>query len=91
MDIVKVNIVVNYDCPQDCVTLLHRIARTGRFDRRGLAITFVTTTRDKMVLEEFQERYDTVIEKLPEELTDDFKYQIIGREFENAKENNEDE
>ena len=41
---IKVTIVVNYDLPvdvngkADCETYLHRIGRTGRFGKHGLAI-----------------------------------------------------
>lgn len=42
MDIERVNIVFNYDMPEDSDTYLHRVARAGRFGTKGLAITFVS-------------------------------------------------
>ncbi|KAK6300510.1 hypothetical protein J4Q44_G00286080, partial [Coregonus suidteri] len=42
MDIERVNIVFNYDMPEDSDTYLHRVARAGRFGTKGLAVTFVT-------------------------------------------------
>lgn len=36
-----VGLVVNYDLPQTAAIYLHRIGRSGRFGRRGLAISFV--------------------------------------------------
>ena len=37
MDIERVNIVFNYDMPEDTDTYLHRVARAGRFGTKGLA------------------------------------------------------
>ncbi|MBB5627555.1 DEAD/DEAH box helicase [Sphaerisporangium krabiense] len=41
IDIDDVTHVVNYDCPQDEKTYVHRIGRTGRAGRTGVAVTFV--------------------------------------------------
>ncbi len=41
IDIDDVTHVVNYDCPQDDKTYVHRIGRTGRAGRTGIAVTFV--------------------------------------------------
>merc|ERR1712241_1604002 len=38
----RVNIVFNYDMPEDSDTYLHRVARAGRFGTKGLAISFVS-------------------------------------------------
>ena len=46
MDIERVNIVFNYDMPEDTNTYLHRVARAGRFGTKGLAITFVSSDDD---------------------------------------------
>ncbi|KAF8666731.1 DEAD/DEAH box helicase [Rhizoctonia solani] len=51
IDILQVNMVVNYDMPltgdgkPDPETYLHRIGRTGRFGRKGIAINFVHDRR----------------------------------------------
>jgi len=42
IDIERVNIVINYDMPEDDDTYLHRVGRAGRFGTKGLSITFVT-------------------------------------------------
>ncbi len=49
MDIERVNIVFNYDMPEDTDTYLHRVARAGRFGTKGLAITFVSDETDAKV------------------------------------------
>lgn len=41
IDIERVNVVINYDFPQDSETYLHRIGRAGRFGTKGLAINFL--------------------------------------------------
>ena len=62
MDIERVNIVFNYDMPEDKDTYLHRVARAGRFGTKGLAITSVS------VLNEVQERFEVDITELPDEI-----------------------
>lgn len=51
IDVEQVSVVVNYDVPldgqgfPDCETYLHRIGRTGRFGKKGIAINFVDSDR----------------------------------------------
>jgi len=68
MDIERVNIVFNYDMPEDSDTYLHRVARAGRFGTKGLAITFVSDAQDAKVLDEVQQRFDVSIDELPDEI-----------------------
>jgi ATP-dependent RNA helicase RhlE len=42
LDISEVSHVINFDMPDDAETYIHRIGRTGRADRRGNAISFIT-------------------------------------------------
>ncbi|CAL1280509.1 unnamed protein product [Larinioides sclopetarius] len=77
MDIERVNIVFNYDMPEDSDTYLHRVARAGRFGTKGLAITFVSDETDAKTLNEVQERFDVNISELPEEI--DISSYIEGR------------
>lgn len=41
LDVDDVTHVLNYECPDDEKTYLHRIGRTGRAGRTGVAVTFV--------------------------------------------------
>jgi superfamily II DNA/RNA helicase len=41
LDVDDVTHVVNYECPEDEKAYLHRIGRTGRAGRDGVAVTFV--------------------------------------------------
>jgi ATP-dependent RNA helicase DeaD len=42
IDVDELELVVNYDLPYDAEDYVHRIGRTGRAGRKGLAATFVT-------------------------------------------------
>ncbi|XP_071545365.1 spliceosome RNA helicase DDX39B [Panulirus ornatus] len=77
MDIERVNIVFNYDMPEDSDTYLHRVARAGRFGTKGLAVTFVSEESDAKTLNEVQERFDVNITELPDEI--DLSSYIEGR------------
>src|SRR3712207_3619056 len=41
LDIPEVSHVINYDIPEETESYIHRIGRTARMGRRGMAITFV--------------------------------------------------
>ncbi|WP_443673926.1 DEAD/DEAH box helicase [Longispora fulva] len=41
IDVTAVTHVINYDCPEDQETYVHRIGRTGRAGATGVAVTFV--------------------------------------------------
>ncbi|VDO26620.1 unnamed protein product [Brugia timori] len=68
MDIERVNIVFNYDMPEDSDTYLHRVARAGRFGTKGLAITFVSDENDAKILNDVQDRFDVNVTELPAEI-----------------------
>ena len=42
IDVDDLELVVNYDLPYDAEDYVHRIGRTGRAGRRGMAVTFVS-------------------------------------------------
>jgi ATP-dependent RNA helicase DDX52/ROK1 len=42
VDFKGVNMVINYDFPSSSVAYIHRIGRTGRAGRQGLAVTLFT-------------------------------------------------
>jgi ATP-dependent RNA helicase RhlE len=42
IDIKEVSIIINYDVPNNTDDYIHRIGRTGRYDKTGIAITFVS-------------------------------------------------
>ncbi|CAG9464308.1 unnamed protein product [Pedinophyceae sp. YPF-701] len=69
IDVQQVSLVINYDLPTQPENYLHRIGRSGRFGRKGVAINFVSTD-DKRLLQEIQRFYNTVIEELPANVAD---------------------
>jgi superfamily II DNA/RNA helicase len=67
IDIQQVNVVINFDLPKDIHLYLHRIGRSGRWGRKGVAINFVTR-RDSIKLKEIQTYYATQIEEMPSDV-----------------------
>merc|ERR1719313_578536 len=65
IDIERVNIVINYDMPDDSDSYLHRVGRAGRFGTKGLAITFSSTSEDNEVLAAVQKRFEVNIGEMP--------------------------
>lgn len=70
IDIQAVSTVVNFDMPKDIHTYLHRIGRSGRWGRKGVAVNFVTR-RDFRKMREIERYYDTQILELPESFVAD--------------------
>ena len=71
IDVQQVNLVINYDLPISKEKYIHRIGRSGRFGRQGVAINFVTHS-DAKFLQELEKHYNTVIEDMPIDVTDLF-------------------
>ncbi|CAF3527387.1 unnamed protein product [Rotaria sordida] len=68
IDIERINIVFNYDMPENSDTYLHRVSRTGRFGTKGLAITYVANESDAAILNEVQNRFQVQITEMPDEI-----------------------
>eukprot|EP00922_Rhytidocystis_sp_ex-Travisia-forbesii_P022348 GHVS01032733.1.p1 GENE.GHVS01032733.1~~GHVS01032733.1.p1 ORF type:complete len:415 (+),score=66.75 GHVS01032733.1:190-1434(+) len=64
IDVQQVSLVINYDIPSSLENYIHRIGRSGRFGRKGVAINFVTHS-DSDQLKEIEKHYDTQIEEMP--------------------------
>lgn len=67
IDVQHVSIVINYDLPTNLENYLHRIGRSGRYGRKGLAINFVRN-EDIQLLKDIERFYDTLIEELPKDV-----------------------
>merc|ERR1712086_1137370 len=65
IDIERVNIVVNYDMPDNSDSYLHRVGRAGRFGTKGLGLTFVSTEEDTETLKKVQKRFEVNIGEMP--------------------------
>jgi translation initiation factor 4A len=64
IDVQHISLVINYDIPKSKETYIHRIGRSGRFGRKGIALNFITTT-DQNQLKEIEQFYHTQIDELP--------------------------
>ncbi|KAI0244891.1 putative RNA helicase [Massospora cicadina] len=64
LDIPAVQLVVNYDLPQDPSTYVHRVGRTARAGRGGSAVSFVTE-KDVALVHDIEERVGKKMEELP--------------------------
>ena len=53
IDIPNVDIVVNYDLPEEAENYVHRVGRTGRGDKRGMAISFCSE-QEREVLKQIE-------------------------------------
>ncbi|VAI55258.1 unnamed protein product [Triticum turgidum subsp. durum] len=69
IDVQQVSLVINYDLPTQPENYLHRIGRSGRFGRKGVAINFVTREDERMLFD-IQKFYNVVIEELPANVAD---------------------
>jgi superfamily II DNA/RNA helicase len=65
IDIQQVSVVINYEIPHDVSNYLHRIGRSGRWGRKGVAINFITP-QDVKKMRYIEEYYSTEIQELPE-------------------------
>ncbi|KAK7064662.1 histidine kinase [Favolaschia claudopus] len=68
IDVERVNIVINYDCPPDADSYLHRVGRAGRFGTKGLAVTFVASETDQQVMATIQSRFTVAVPELPDHI-----------------------
>lgn len=79
IDVENVSHVINYDLPQDNESYVHRIGRTGRANREGLAYTLVTP-REYMALKQIERATKGKIKRKEVPTIDDIfnaKYQNI--------------
>lgn len=69
IDVQQVSLVINYELPLEKETYIHRIGRSGRFGRKGVAINIVSEWEmaDLKVIEKF---YNTQIEEMPMNISD---------------------
>jgi translation initiation factor 4A len=64
IDIQQVSTVINFDITKDPHTYLHRIGRSGRWGRKGMAINFITKF-DVPIVKKIESYYDIKMEELP--------------------------
>ena len=67
IDIQQVSTVINFDIPKCPHTYLHRIGRSGRWGRKGVAINFVTKY-DIHIMRGIEQLYETEIKELTQDV-----------------------
>lgn len=87
IDVSSVSMVVNYDVPDmqtaprsplvaDPQTYLHRIGRTGRFGRVGVAVTFISNKDDWTKLMDIQKYFNAEITRVETDDWDELEEQV---------------
>ena len=69
IDVQQVSLVICYDLPTNRELYIHRIGRSGRFGRKGLAINFVRED-DVETLRDIENFYKTKIDEMPTNVAD---------------------
>lgn len=64
IDVQQVSYVINFDLPQDIANYIHRIGRSGRYGKKGIAINFVTK-REFRQLKAISSYYKSTIPEMP--------------------------
>jgi translation initiation factor 4A len=64
IDVQQVSTVINFDVPRSVDTYLHRIGRSGRWGRKGIAINFVTK-RDIYNMKAIEKHYNIEVQEFP--------------------------
>ena len=67
IDVQQVSLVVNYELPVQRENYVHRIGRSGRYGKKGVAINLVYG-EERGMLKEIEKHYSTEIVELPENL-----------------------
>uniref|UniRef100_A0A1I7VIB5 Probable ATP-dependent RNA helicase DDX46 n=1 Tax=Loa loa TaxID=7209 RepID=A0A1I7VIB5_LOALO len=68
LDIKKLILVVNYDCPNHYEDYVHRVGRTGRAGNKGYAYTFILPTGQERMAGEVCRAFETAGKEPPEQL-----------------------
>ncbi|RYG20089.1 MAG: DEAD/DEAH box helicase [Chitinophagaceae bacterium] len=64
IDVTGIDLVINFDAPQDPEDYIHRIGRTARAETKGTAITLVNN-KDKRKLANIEKLIERQIERMP--------------------------
>lgn len=84
LDFENIQHVINYDMPDDVENYVHRIGRTGRSDKTGLATTFINKSNDESVLLDLKHLLIEAKQKIPAFLaqlqSENEKYLDLGDE-----------
>eukprot|EP00929_Paragymnodinium_shiwhaense_P027930 TRINITY_DN16282_c0_g1_i1.p1 TRINITY_DN16282_c0_g1~~TRINITY_DN16282_c0_g1_i1.p1 ORF type:complete len:399 (+),score=94.99 TRINITY_DN16282_c0_g1_i1:67-1263(+) len=69
LDVSQVSLVINYDIPTSKEFYIHRIGRSGRFGRKGVALNFLKE-EDAKLLKDIEQHYKVKISEMPQNFAD---------------------
>lgn len=69
LDVQQVSLVINYDLPNSRELYIHRIGRSGRYGRKGVAINFVKNN-DIRIMRDIEQYYATQVDEMPMNVAD---------------------
>lgn len=101
IDVDTISLVVNFDLPNkpvtgadgktvsqvDPETYIHRIGRTGRFGRLGVAVSFITSQAEEQFMKEVEKRYECEVEHISPNTEDEWEdlYDNLTKILKDAK------
>ena len=68
LDVDDIRMVVNFDFPNDTETYIHRIGRTGRAGKKGVAVSFFVAEKNGRMAKELIEILNRTDQNVPNEL-----------------------
>jgi superfamily II DNA/RNA helicase len=70
IDVPQVNLVICFDMPPDKETYIHRIGRCGRFNKKGVSVSFIkmSDNNDMKLLNMMKNTYKINIKEMPENI-----------------------
>ena len=68
IDVQQVSMVINFEMPVQRENYVHRIGRSGRYGKKGVAINLISG-EEMNAVKEIERTYSTTIQELPEDLS----------------------
>ena len=70
IDVQQINLVICFDMPPDKETYIHRIGRCGRFNKKGVSISFIkmNDNNEMKLLNMMKNTYKINIKEMPENI-----------------------
>lgn len=79
IDVANVDMVINFDLPNEKEFYVHRIGRTGRAGKTGVAYSFVCNSKDRMALKFIEKYAGNPIMERPAPNASDFYHKQVER------------
>jgi len=83
IDVIDLELVVNYDLPSQPEIYIHRIGRTGRAGKRGVAVA-LATSRDARRLDDIERRIGATLEQMENDRGDARGEPVLAKHLDRA-------